>query len=129
MYWPDEIVASFAKALVIEPAEGMDVDEIILTLLDETAKRAVWRAKGDPDQLGPALRSPYTPLGSVVADGIEGKAIRLTLKGKLWGPAVDAFYEYVETNAEAVCESFRFDARPYDDSLTDGKGRNGVAPH
>jgi hypothetical protein len=118
MQWPPEIVDAFADALDIEPEEGLTRNQIFKTLLDETARRAVWRTRGDRSQIGPALRSPYTPLGDVVGGGIEGMARRLTIKGDQWKPAVDALYEYIERHVDLIFKVFADDTAPYDDSLS-----------
>ena len=64
------------------------------------------------------MRRPYTPLGSVVGDGIDGRVKKLALKGHRWGPAVSAFYAFVEANAAALFEALRDEGEPYDDSLS-----------
>jgi hypothetical protein len=117
MQWPDEIVRGFTAALEIEPAEGYTREEALQALLDETVRRAVWRAGGDPARAGAALRSSYTPLGSLVASSIEGRATTLSLDGPLWGPAVDRFHRYVEDHAVAIFAAFRDDAVPYHDRV------------
>jgi hypothetical protein len=117
MKWPAEIVAAFNTALEIEPAKGYTRDQVLQALLDETARRAVWRAGGDPERLGPALRTPYTPLGSVVPEAAGGRAASLTLHGAVWGRAVDLLHDFLERNAAAVCADFRDQAEPYDDHV------------
>src|SRR4051812_21614182 len=114
MEWPQEIVTAFERALEVSPAEGYDRGQVLRALFDETARRAVWRAQGDPQRLGPALRTPYTPLGSVVADCIDGRALSLTVKGEFWGQAVSALHSYAERNAPAVCAAFQDEMEPYD---------------
>ena len=118
MRWPREIVTAFLQAVDIEMQNGTSKEEIIVGMLDRAARRAVWRAGGDPARLEGALRSPYTPLGSATADGLDGTVRQFTLKGDKWGPAVHAWYAYVEANAAAVCEAFKDTAEPYDDSLS-----------
>jgi hypothetical protein len=120
MRWPKELLDVFARALKIKTADGLDKVTVIRSLLDETARRVVWRAKGNPADVSAALRSPYTPLGSVVADGVNGQARRIGLGGPAWGVAVDALYTYVEENAEAVFAAFRDQGEPYPDDLTRG---------
>ncbi len=117
MQWPPEIVAAFNRALEIEPAAGWSKDQVLQKLLDETARRAVWRAQGDPAQARAALRSPYTPLGSLVGECVEGLAKRLVLHGDKWGEAVQALHGYIEANAAAVFEVFQDEAEPYDDKV------------
>jgi hypothetical protein len=118
MQWPPEIVAAFEDALDLEPEEDLTPNQIFKTLLDETARRAVWRTRGDRSQISPALRSPYTPLGDVVGGGIEGMVRRLTIKGDRWKPAVDALYDYIERNVDLIFEVFADDVSPYNDSLS-----------
>jgi hypothetical protein len=117
MRWPREILVSFFEALEIEPAEGLNEAEVIHTLLDETARRAVWRAQANPENLRAALSSPYTPLGSLVASCVEGRATSLMLKGSPWGAAVDALYDYMEENAQAICDAYQDEQEPYDDGF------------
>jgi hypothetical protein len=117
MKWPQEITASFLRGLEIEPSEGWHRDQVLGELLDETARRAVWRAEADPARIGSALRWPYTPLGSVVTDMVGGRARRLGLHGPHWKMAVDALYDYIEQNAAAVCEAFRDEMEPYEDGI------------
>jgi hypothetical protein len=114
--WPRDIVAAFARALEIEPAKGLTSGEVIRAMLDMTARRAVWRCRGDAKLMGDALRAPYTPLGSVCGDGMAGKAVRFVLKGAEWGPAVNAFHDYVEKNAQAIIDAFP--AERYDDTVS-----------
>jgi hypothetical protein len=115
MQWPREIVSAFARGMEVEPEEGWSQEKVILAVLDETARRTVWRCQGDPSRIRGALRWPYTPLGSVVPCGLEGWAKSVCLHGPLWGEAVDALYEYMEKNAQAIFESFKDEAEPYDD--------------
>jgi hypothetical protein len=115
--WPKEILDLFAHALEIEPAAGLDRADVLHALLDDTARRAVWRARGNPADARAALRSPYTPLGSLIGSRVEGRAESLTLHGDRWGQAVDAFHGYIEENAEAVFAAFRDEAQPYDDLI------------
>ena len=118
MEWPSEIVRAFSEALVIEPENGTPKDAIIVAMLDAAARRTVWRANGDPARVTDAMRSPYTPLGSVVGDGLDGTVQKFTLKGDRWGPAVQAWYAYVESHAAAVFDAFEGEGEPYDDSLS-----------
>src|SRR5258708_21565 len=106
MQWPKDILDTFDKALDLEPAEGLDKLTVLKALLDEATRRAIARTGGDPTKVGPALRTPYTPLGSVVNGCVNGMARRLGLAGAIWKEAVDAFYDYVERNAEAVFAAF-----------------------
>ena len=115
MQWPREILSLFAKGLEIEPLGELTVEEVLEALCNETARRVVWRAEGDPANVSWALREPYTPLGCVFADGIEGRAATLRLHGPFWGEAVEAFYEFFEANAQAIFEAFQDQAEPYQD--------------
>ena len=115
MQWPSEIVAAFERAVRIEPADGWTSAHVLQALLDETARRAVWRAQGDPARISGALRWPYTPLGSLCADGVDGRANKLMIFGSLWGAAVDALHGYIEQNAQMICDVFRDEMEPYDD--------------
>jgi hypothetical protein len=121
MQWPSKIVELFDHALELQPEEGWTSNQIFKTLLDETARRAVWRTRGDRSLISAALRSPYTPLGDVIGGRIEGLCQRLTLHGDRWKPAVDALYEYIEKNVDLIFEVFGEDHSPYDDSLDDAE--------
>ena len=118
MTWPPELITAFSQALVIEPENGTPKDRLIAAMLDAATRRIVWRADGDPARVEGAMRSPYTPLGSVVGDGIDGRVKKLTLKGDRWKPAVDAYYDYMEKNAAAIFEAFEGEGEEYDDSLS-----------
>src|SRR5438132_1095335 len=113
MNWPREITAAFLHALEIEPVEGLTPEEVVQALCDEAARRAVWRAECDPARMSGFLRWPYTPLGSLVNEGMGGRANRFTLHGDRWGPAVDLFHGYIEQNAALICEVFRDEQEPY----------------
>jgi hypothetical protein len=115
MQWPEELLATVARALTIEPSPGRSARDVIRAMLDETARRAVWRAEGRPERFGGALRTPYTPLGSVFPDFNVHYAKRLGFSGGLWSQAVEAIYDYMETNAAAVCAAFQDEQEPYDD--------------
>lgn len=117
MHWPKEILSAFATALKIDPAEGLDTKQVLQILLDETARRAIWRAQGDPAKLGNALRSPYTPLGALTASCVDGRAKSLTLQGPSWCTAVDALYEYMDAHAPEVCATFEDEWEPYADGF------------
>jgi hypothetical protein len=114
MQWPKDIVDLFDKALTIEPAEGFDKMTVLTAMLDETVRRALWRVNGDPGLAGAALRTPYTPLGSVTGEGIMGMARSYTIGGEFWGQAVDAFHGYVADNAETIFATFAGQGKAYD---------------
>ena len=116
MQWPHEIISAFCDALVIELQNGTPKDEIVAAMLD-WAMRRTSGAGGDPAK-AEGHCSPYTPLGSVCGDGLDGRVSRFTLKGDRWGPAVQAWYAYVEKNVDAVFEAFRDQGEEYDDSLS-----------
>jgi hypothetical protein len=117
MRWPTEIVRLFEAALEIEPSEGYTREQVLQFILDETARRTVWRAQNDPTRVAAALHSPYTPLGSVVPCGVDDRAHSLTIRGSKWGAAVDAYYRYVEENAVAIFAVFADEAEPYNDLI------------
>jgi hypothetical protein len=114
MQWPKEILDLFSRALQIVPARGHNRREVIRELLDETARRAVTRARRNPALAGPALRSTYTPMGSVINEGVNGLAARIGLGGPNWSAAVEAFNAYVEGNAKVVFDAFHGRESPYD---------------
>jgi hypothetical protein len=115
MQWPPELIAVFSQGIDLEPQPGLTREQVILLIFDETARRAVWRAGGDPSRLGGCLRSPFTPLGSVVPGEMMAWARRLTLHGPAWARAVEALHTYLEDNASTVCRAFKAEMQPYDD--------------
>jgi hypothetical protein len=115
MRWPKEILDVVSWGLDIEPKEGYRREEVFQALLDETARRLVWRCKGDPANVSGCLRWPYTPLGSVINEGIGGRVLRLSMDGSRWGQAVDEIHGFIEANAAAVCEAYRDQGTPYPD--------------
>ena len=115
MQWPHEIITAFGDALVIELHNGTPKHEIIAAMLDWAMRRTVWPG-GDPAASRGRAR-PYTPLGSVCGDGLDGRVARFTLKGDKWGPAVQMWYAYVKKNVDAVFEAFRDQGEEYDDKV------------
>jgi hypothetical protein len=115
MQWPNEIIAAFSQGMDIEPLDGLSQEQVIRLILDETARRALWRAKGDPRRISGVLRWPFTPLGSVVPCSMSNWAESVTLHGRRWNVAVDAFYDYFEENVEVIFDAFRGDEQPYRD--------------
>jgi hypothetical protein len=113
MRWPDELIALLTRGLEVQPAEGLTADHVHRAFLDETARRAVWRARGNPARLGAALRTPYTPIGSITASCVNGLARQLRLSGPEWADAVHGIYDFMEEHAEAVCAAFKDDGQPY----------------
>ena len=126
MQWPKDILDAFDHALEIVAVEGVDKLTVLHTMLDETTRRAIWRAVGNPALASAALRTPMTPLGSVTAEGINGLARTLGLNGSRWGPAVQAFHGYVEQNAETVFAAFGPQEAPYRHDV--GFGRIALPP-
>src|SRR5262249_6917582 len=118
MLWPREILAAFSRALDVTPLEGFTKGDVIRAMLDQTARRAVWRAQFDAEKMARALRGPYTPLGSVFGEMLGGKVEKLTLHGSEWSEAVDALHDYMEKNALEIIKEFRREAEPYDDMTT-----------
>lgn len=115
MAWPKDVIKLFARALDLEPAPGYTTEDVLQHMLDEAARRATWRAQGEPDRLEGCYRFPYTPLGSVVNEGMAKTAIRFTMYGDKWGAAVDALYAYVAEHAAEICDHFRDSQEPYRD--------------
>ncbi len=115
MQWPPELIATFSQGIDMETQPGLTKEQVILLIFDETARRAVWRARGDPTRLSGCLRWPFTPLGSVVPGEMLKWATRVILHGPAWGRAVDALHGYLEENASAVCAAFKDEMQPYDD--------------
>jgi hypothetical protein len=113
MEWPKDLLEILARGMEVEPVEGLTAEQVLLAFLDETARRAVWRARGDPANVGAALRTPYTPIGSITAEGANGLADRLCLKGPQWSDAVDAIHDYMEAHAADLCANFKDEAQPY----------------
>ncbi|MCI0461786.1 MAG: hypothetical protein L0Z62_32955 [Gemmataceae bacterium] len=115
MQWPPELIAVFSQGIDMETQPGLTKEQVILLIFDETARRAVWRANGDPGRLSGCLRCPFTPLGSVVPGKMMAWATRMTLHGPAWGRGVEALHTYLEENASAVCSAFKGEMQPYDD--------------
>ena len=117
MDWPAEVIAVFRKGLTFTPNGDLKRDDLLIWVFEETARRAVWRAKGNPTDLSPALRTPFTPLGSVVPGALMSYADSICIHGADWGAAVDALYGYLEQNAEAVCAAFADEKEEYDSDV------------
>src|SRR5262245_18576065 len=114
MQWPADLIATFARGIEVESEGRLTTEQVVCCIFDEVARRAVWRARGDPANLGAALRTPYTPLGSVVpSPQLHQWARRIALLGPAWGRGVDALHGYLEENAAAVCAAFRDEMQPY----------------
>ncbi|OGJ65893.1 hypothetical protein A3B61_03980 [Candidatus Peribacteria bacterium RIFCSPLOWO2_01_FULL_53_10] len=97
------------------PKTGNSPDDVIQFVLDETAARAVFRAKGDPDELKETIDAPFTPLGSVVPGALHNQEIvdEYTLN-EYWSPAVEALYEYIRNNAAIICGEFAGKESPWE---------------
>lgn len=117
MDWPAEVIAAFRKGLTFHPKSGLKRDDLIVWVFEETARRAVWRCKGVPTDLAPALRTPFTPLGSVVPGALMSYADKICLHGEHWGAAVEALYGYFLQNGEAVCAAFADEKEAYDSDV------------
>jgi hypothetical protein len=115
MQWPPEIFRAFERGLEVVPMEGYTPEQIYQNIFDETARRALWRCKGDLTHIRGCLRWPFTPLGSIVPGCSFQWAKSLCLKGPEWGKAVDALHNYIEHNVQAVYEVFQDELEPYDD--------------
>jgi hypothetical protein len=105
MQWPEEIITAFSEAIDVQPSEPFTKGDVVRYLLDETARRAVRRANGDPGQLASAYSAPFTPLGSVMQDGLAEKVERISLL-PMWGSAVDHLTAFVRSNARDICAQF-----------------------
>ena len=130
MQWPKDILDRFDHSLEIEPVEGVDKLTVLRTMLDETVRRAIGRAGGNPALASAALRTPMTPLGSVTTECINGLARRLSFTGMQWSGAVKAFHSYVENNAEVVFAAFANQGVDYDHDVGFGPlvSREGEEP-
>ncbi len=115
--WPNDLVAHIGEGIVVhEPADGAP-GAAVRTILDETMRRAVWRARGREELLLGALKAPYTPLQHVLAIELFrqriGEAVGL---GPATDPAIHALNAYVSANARAICQAYGREMIPYDDS-------------
>jgi hypothetical protein len=115
MQWPEELFTLLARGLTVKPYKGVTPRQVYQALLDDTARRAVWRAQCKPESLGDCLRWPYTPLGSASIELGRDRAEMLKFDGSHWGKAVDAIHSYMEEHAREICEAFQDEQEPYDD--------------
>ena len=115
MKWPTEIFRAFERGLEVVPVAGMTREQVYQNVFDETARRALWRCKGDLTHIRGALTWPFTPLGSVVPGCCFEWAKSFCLKGQEWGDAVDALHDYIEQNVQAISAAFQDGLEPYDD--------------
>jgi len=119
MQWPSDITDAFDKAVDVESLEGSTKTDVIQYLLDETARRAVWRAKADPAKLEAAYQASYTPLGSVSVEGMTSKGLKaksMTIK-PAWNEAVDRLYAFVAANPQLICDQFKDQQVAYCDEV------------
>ena len=115
MTWPAKLLEAFSFALDVEAKPGVAKDESIRSLLDETARRAVWRVKGNPSKLEAAYTTPFTPLGSVTAQPELIGVKSYTLHGQLWGDAVSELNTFVRENPQLICTQFKNEQVAYGD--------------
>ena len=47
MDWPADVIAAFRKGLTFTPKGDLKRDDLIIWVCEETARRAVWRARGN----------------------------------------------------------------------------------
>lgn len=87
MQWPQEIVAAFQK-VPFTPKQGETKETVVQHLLDQAARLAVWRARGDAKNLHSAYNSPFTPLGHLSVNTFDGKVDNCTFDER-WRTAVD----------------------------------------
>jgi hypothetical protein len=113
MLWPKELIALLARGMDVTPVEGLTADDVYRVFLDEVARRAVWRAAGNAALLGPALRMPFTPIGSITTECVNNLVTQFCLTGPRWGDAVDAIYEFMENHADTICANFKDEEQPY----------------
>jgi hypothetical protein len=112
--WPNNLLDAFDDALQnMTLVEGYTKATALNHFLDSAAKMAVWRCKGDPASLEPAFFWPYTPIGHLTNTGLGGAAIRFTLAGDKWGPALELLKAFIRTNAEDICRTFKDEPIPY----------------
>ena len=115
MQWPKKIVAAFLKVPMVV-MKGLTREEVVQYLLDETARRAVGRAKGNQKDLPAAYTQAYTPLGGVsteVGMAPETRKLESITFDKRWCKAVDALYEYVRQEPQTICDAFRNEQKPW----------------
>jgi len=118
MLWPQELITALERGMDVTPVAGLTPEQVYRELLDEAARRAVWRARGKAELLGAALRTPYTPIGSITMEGVNRLAVRLCLHGPEWSDAVELIHDFMEKHAEEICRSFKDEARPYHDGIS-----------
>jgi hypothetical protein len=113
MHWPNELIVLLTSGMEVTPVSGLTAEQVYRTMLDEAARRAVWRAGGNPALLETALRTPYTPIGSITNEFVNGLAERICFPGPLWSKAVDAIHGFMTEHAEEICANFKDEAQPY----------------
>ena len=115
MQWPQEIIAAFQK-VPLTPKKGETKATVVQYLLDQSARFAVWRAKGDPKNLPNAYNAPYTPLGHLSVTGFGGKVDNCTFDER-WCTAVDTLYAYVREHVQEIMTHYQAEAEPYPDGI------------
>jgi hypothetical protein len=115
MQWPQEIVEAF-KQVPFTPREGESKETVVQYLLDQTAKFAVWRAQGDPENLYDAYELPYTPIGHLSMNEFADKVENCTFDGN-WCAAVDKLNEFVRQGAARICFEFQAQGEAYPDQI------------
>ncbi len=121
MRWPLDILDAFACIVEVAPDHPVGKGDVIQLLLDETARRAVWRADGDSGRLAAACNTPFTPFASAV-EGLGSKRelrdCHVTLKAQAelgLEEAVNRFHGFMEKNAHLICDHFKDQKIKYDD--------------
>lgn len=115
MQWPKEITEAFQQ-VALKPKKGETKQTVVQYLLDQAARYAVWRTKGNAKNLPDAYNFPYTPLGHLSNTGFGGKVENCTFDER-WCTAVGRLYAYVREHIEEVMTNFQGQEQPYPDGL------------
>ena len=102
MKWPEELFEAFLSGMEIEPNAGFTPREVVQRMLDGAAAIAVKVANNNPKQLESAYKTPYTPVGQMTVNCMDGTAKKFTLNGPVWVKAVDKLYDYVRQHTEEI---------------------------
>lgn len=114
--WPKNLIDKFDEALQDTTlAPNYTKRNAIYNFLDGAACRAVWRAKSDPKKLVDAFFHPYTPIGSMTAQGLGGGFEKFAIVGADWAVALDILRAFVEANAEELVKKYQNTPVAYDD--------------
>jgi hypothetical protein len=114
--WPKELIDKLDEALQdTAQAPNYTKRNAIYGFLDGAACRAVWRAKSRPDKLVDAFFAPYTPIGSMTAQGLGGGFEKFTIVGADWCVALDMLKAFVEAHAEELVKKYQDTPVAYDD--------------